>query len=256
MRNVMRSWFLAAAVWRILGGGAMGAEIRVFSGGAPQEVLRALGPEFESATGHRLAFTFQLVTGLQKRLAAGEKADAILLPVQLFAAVEKTVPLRPEGRVTIARVGLAVIMRAGAKPPDLSTPEAVGKTLVEARSLAWSDPTTPTGAHLERMIAELGIGEEVKRKLVVKAAIDGGAELVASGAAELGFYLLTEVKNAKGVAVAGMLPPVLQNYILYGAAVPADSAAPEAALAFVRFISDPSRRERWKDAGFELMGGP
>jgi molybdate transport system substrate-binding protein len=177
-----------------------------------------------------------------------------LLPVPLIAATEKTVPLRAEGRVVLARVGVAVIVRQGAAPPDISTAEAVRKVLLDARAIAWSDPGTPTGGHLDRMIAQLGIADEVKRKLLVKAAIDGGAELVAKGEADCGFYLVSEVQNAKGVAVAGLLPAPLQNFIVYGAAVPAYNAAPEAALAFIKFISDPSRRDRWQTAGFELMG--
>jgi molybdate transport system substrate-binding protein len=154
----------------------------------------------------------------------------------------------------LARVGIAVIARQGAAPPAISTAEAVRKALLDARAIAWSDASTPAGGHLDRMIAQLGIADEVRRKLIVRAAIDGGAELVAKGEADLGFYLLSEVQNAKGVTLAGLLPAPLQNFVVYGAAVPAYNAAPEAALAFIKFISDPSRRERWQAAGFELMG--
>jgi len=66
---------------------------------------------------------------------------------------------------------------------------------------------------------------------------------------------VSEVQTAKGVSVAGLLPAPLQSFVVYGAAVPAYNAAPEAALAFIKFISEPSRGERWKAAGFELMGG-
>jgi len=252
---VLATIFAAPLVLALLAGQAAAAEIRVFSGGGPREALRHLAPEFERATGHHVDFTYQLVTEIQRKLEAGEKADVILLPVPLIAATEKTVPLRAEGRVVLARVGIAVIVRQGAPPPDISTAEAVRRTLLDARAIAWSDASTPAGGHLDRMIAQLGIADEVRRKLIIKAAIDGGAELVAKGEADCGFYLLSEIQNAKGVAVAGLLPAPLQNFIVYGAAVPAYNAAPEAALGFIKFISDPSRRDRWTAAGFELMDG-
>jgi molybdate transport system substrate-binding protein len=240
----------------LMAGEATSADIRVFSGGGPQDALRHLAPEFERATGHRVEFTFQLVTEIQRKLAAGEKADVILLPVPLIAATEKTVPLRTEGRSVLARVGIGVIVRQGTTPPDISTAEAVRKMLVNARAIAWSDPSTPVGGHLDRAIAQLGIADEVRPKLIIKSAIDGGAELVAKGEADCGFYLISEVQTAKGITLVGLLPPPLQSFVVYGTAIPTYNATPEAALAFVKFISDPTKGERWKAAGFELMGSP
>jgi len=147
----------------LLTGEATSADIRVFSGGAPQDALRHLAPEFERATGHSVQLTFQLVTDIQRKLAAGEKADVILLPIPLIAAAEKTVPLRTEGRIVLARVGIGVIVRQGTTPPDISTAEAVGKMLLNARAIAWADPSTPVGGHLDRTIAQLGIADQQGR---------------------------------------------------------------------------------------------
>ena len=110
-----------------LTGEATAADIRVFSGGAPQEMLRQLGPEFEQATGHRVELTFRLVNEIQQKLAAGERADVIVLPVLLIAATEKVVPLRTEGRIVLGRVGIGVIVRQGTTPPDISTAEACAR---------------------------------------------------------------------------------------------------------------------------------
>jgi molybdate transport system substrate-binding protein len=233
---------------------ARSADIRVFSGGAPQAALQHLAPEFERATGHHLEFTFRLVTEIQRKLAAGEKADVILLPVPLIVATEKTLPLRTEGRIVLARVGIGIIVRQGTTPPDISTAEAMRKMLLNARAIAWADPSTPVGGHLDRTIAQLGIAGEVRPKLIIKAAIQGGAELVAKGEADFGLYLVSEVQTAKGITLVGLLPSPFQSFVVYGAAVPANSAIPEAALAFVKFISDPTKGARWKAAGFELVG--
>jgi len=256
VRGTRAALFAMAAALAIpfVAASAGAADIRVFSGGAPQAVLRSLAPEFETATGHRTVFTFSLVTEIQKRLAAGEIADVILLPVPLIAATEKTLPLSPAGRRELARVGLGVITRAGGARPDISTPEAVRKLLLEARSVAFADPSTPSGLHLARMLMQLDISTVMQPKLIHKGAIRGGGELVANGEADVGLYLVSEVRTIKGVSVVGLLPPALQNFVVYGAAIPAYNATPEAALAFIRFVSEPGKGERWKAAGFELVG--
>ncbi|MCC6888764.1 MAG: substrate-binding domain-containing protein [Hyphomicrobiales bacterium] len=249
----LRFIVLAVALAVVTQAAAQAAEVRVFSGGAAQETLRALAPEFEKRTGHRLSFTFAHVSIIQKKLAAGEQADVVLLPVPLMAAVDKTIGLRPEGRAVLARIGIGVVVREGAKRPDISTVDAVRRMLLEARAIAVPQPDGLTGSHLMRMMAKLGVADVVRPKLRHKPAIDGGGELVATGEAEIGLYLASEIRTVKGTALIGLLPAELQNYIVYSIALPARNAAPEPALAFVKFVSDPASRERWKISGFELI---
>jgi molybdate transport system substrate-binding protein len=229
-------------------------EIRVLSGGGAQGALRAVIPEFERATGHQIRPTFAHVSVVQEKLTAGERVDLIFLPVPLIARVEKTLPLRSEGRVALARVGIAVIIRKGTTAPDISTPDAVRKMLVNAQSIEFPPENGPVGGHLARMIEKLGVAEAVTPKLIIKSAIDGGAQLVADGKADLAMQLLSEVQSANGITVVGMLPPDLQNFVVYGSTIPASNDKPEAALAFVKFLSDPNKKDVWKAAGFELMG--
>jgi molybdate transport system substrate-binding protein len=65
---------------------------------------------------------------------------------------------------------------------------------------------------------------------------------------------LSEVLAVKGVAVAGMLPAALQNYVVYAGAILADSPSPDAAAEFIKFVADPSKQEQWKATGFESIG--
>jgi molybdate transport system substrate-binding protein len=113
---------LSALVLSIAAAVANADEVRVLSGGGPQAALRAVIPEFERATGHRVHPTFAHVSVIQQKLTAGEKADLILLPVPLIAATEKFVALRPEGRIVFARVGIAVIVRRAQRCPTFPLP--------------------------------------------------------------------------------------------------------------------------------------
>jgi molybdate transport system substrate-binding protein len=249
------SWLLAA-LGISLAASAGAAEIRVYSGGAPQVALKVLAPEFERATGHKLAFTYAVVGEIRKRLEAGEKADVILLPVPLLNALEKGGALRPDSRRALARVGIGVIVREGAPQPDISSADSVRKALLDARSIAYSDPKlTPGGKHLAGMIAKLGIAEVVGPKSILKNAIDGGAALVASGEVELGMFLVSEVQSMKGITVVGLLPTQLQNYVAYAGAVAAGSSLEEPAQAFLKFLTDPANQTHWKAAGFEPSSG-
>ncbi len=246
---------LVAALAVVVPASSKAADIRVFAGGAPQETLEALAPEFEKRTGHRVKFTFAHVSIIQKKLAAGEQAEVILLPVPLMANMEKAIGLRPEGRSVLARIGIGVVVREGEKRPDISTADAVRRMLLEARAIAVPQPGGLTGSHLMRMMTKLGIADEVRAKLRHKPAIDRGADLVGAGDADVGLYLASEVMGAKGAILAGMLPAELQNYVVYAIAVPAYNTSPEPALAFVKFVSDATNREAWKATGFELMEG-
>ena len=200
------------------------AELRVYSGGAPQETLKLLAPEFEKATGHRVAFTFAVVGAIQQRLEAGEKADVVLLPAPLIDALEKKGKIRPDSRSLLARVGIAVVVGADAPKPDVSTPGALRAALTQARSITHADPqATPGGRHIAALLKQWDITETPQRRIAPKSAISGGAELIANGEVDIGLYLLSEVLTVKGVAVAGMLPPALQNYIVYAGAVLADT---------------------------------
>ena len=127
---------------------ASASEIRLYSGGAPHRVLTTLVPEFENATGHKVAMTFEIVSRIQERLAAGDRPDLIMLPNELIAETAKIVPLLPQGRAVLARVGIGVIVADGADRPDLSDETAVRSRLApgegyRARGSADPDRTLP-----------------------------------------------------------------------------------------------------------------
>jgi molybdate transport system substrate-binding protein len=230
------------------------AELRVYSGGAPQHTLKLLAPDLERTTGHRAAYTFAVVGDIQQRLQAGEPADVVLLPVPLIDTLEKAGKIRSGSRRLLARVGIAVVIREGAPKPDISTPQALRATLTQARAITHADPqATPGGRHIAGLLAQWGIAETPQRKISPRSAISGGAELIANGEIDIGLYLLSEMLAAKGVSVVGPLPAELQSYIVYGGAVLADSASSEAAAAFLAFVADPARQQQWQATGFESI---
>lgn len=229
------------------------ADLHVVSGGAAQRVLQRLAPQFESATGTRIQLDFAVVGAIEKKLAEGGRADVLLLPVPQIDGLEKSGAFHVRSRTIVGRVAIGVVTREGAATPDISTPDAVRKTLLEARSVVFPDPkVTPSGSHLMRMLAQMDIAEAMRPKLTFRNAIDGGVGLVRDGQAEIGLFLVTEALPVKGIALVGTLPAALQGYVVYGAAVAADAAEPEVASRFLEFLTDPARRESWREAGFDF----
>ena len=228
------------------------ATIKVMSGGAPKEVFLELTPAFEKKTGHKVDFSFAVMSALRERRAAGEAADVLVMPTNFLDGYEKSGVVRGQGRGVLGLVSVSAVVRAGASKPDLSSTEAVKRTLLAARSVIFSTPgATPSGTHLGKLIETLGIAEVMKGKTIHRPALEGGVELMASGEAELGFYPKSEVINAKGLTLAGPLPSDIQLTTIFGAAVTTASATPEAGEAFIAFIRDPANRAVWDRGGFD-----
>jgi molybdate transport system substrate-binding protein len=238
-------------------GGALAADIQVFSSGAPAEVAQRLAAKFAQESGHRISFTVANPATIQQRLSGGETPDIVILPVPIMDALQKTGVLRFDSKVDLARVGVGVVVRAGAPRPDISTVDAVRKMLLDAGSIVYPDPAGggQTGRALARMIAGLGIGDAVKPKLILRQAITGGVELVAKGEVEVGMFNISEVLPVKGVTLVGPLPTELQSYIVFAAAIHAGSRSTAPAQAFIEVMSDPGAREQWKAGGLESGRG-
>jgi len=245
---------LGLAIMSAAATSASAAEIKVMSGGAPQEALAVLVPQFEQRTGHKVVFSYAVISALQQRLAADEKTDMVLMPVSAIDKLVQDGKLKSEGRGVLGVLGITVVVREGAPKPDISTPEAFRKMMLAARSVVHSSTATPSGAHLKRVIEQLGIADAVKDKVTLRPALDGGVELVAKGEAEIGIYPTAEVIHVKGVSIVGPLPAPIQLNNVYGAAVAAGNAAPEPPLAFIRFLTDAANRKAWKEAGFDPPG--
>jgi molybdate transport system substrate-binding protein len=233
------------------------AEIRVLSSGAPADVAKRLAAKFADASGHRILFTVANPAAIQQKLAGGETPDIVILPAPIAEALAKAGTLLADSRVDLARVGVGVVVREGAAPPEISTADAVRRMLVGARSIVYPDPAGggQTGVALARMIERMGLTEIVKPKLTLRQAIAGGVALVADGAAEVGMFNISEVLPVGGVTLVGPLPPELQSYIVFAAAIHARSASAAPARALIEAMSDPAAREHWKAGGLESVRG-
>jgi molybdate transport system substrate-binding protein len=137
--------------------------------------------------------------------------------------------------------------------PDVSTPDALKKALIEARSVAYTNPAEggTSGIYFASVAERFGIGDEIKKKATLTRGGREAAIEVAEGRAELAIVFISEAMAVKGVRLAGPLPPTLQDYSAYAAAIPASSTDPAAARAFIAALTSTAMAERWRSNGFE-----
>jgi molybdate transport system substrate-binding protein len=214
------------------------AELGILAGGSLTGPLNELAPQFENATGHKLVIHFDSTPNLIKQAVSGAPFDAAVVPVDVFKDVAARARFVSGPTIDIARAGYGVIVRSGAAKPDVGTPEALKKTLLEAPSIAFV-PESAAGAYVLKTFDRLGITEAMKAKTKVQTMPAQIAPAVAKGEAELGVFLIN-VLIAPGVELAGAFPKELQQELVFTAAVAADSKQAEAAKAFIAFLTSPA----------------
>ena len=237
------------AVWTSAAGAA---EIKVLSAGAMKSIVTELGEAFKQETGHTLSMTFDTVGAQSKRLSAGEPADVVVLTDVAIDQLEGQGLIVAGSRVDIARVGVGVGVREGAPRPDISTPEALKQTLLSAKSLVYVDPArgATSGIHFASVLQRLGIADAVKSKTIL-IPTGYAAEVVARGEAEICVHQISEILPVKGVTLVGPLPRELQKVTVYSGGLAAKAAQPEAARAFLAFLTRPAFKSKLAAAGLD-----
>jgi molybdate transport system substrate-binding protein len=214
------------------------AELKVIAGGSMTGSLNELAPQFERASGHKLAIHFDSTPNIIARVASGTPFDLAVVPVDVFKDAAAKARFAASPPIDIARVGYGVIVRAGTPKPDISTPDALKRTLLDAPSVAFV-PASAAGAYVLKVFDRLGIAEAMKAKTKPQTTPADIAPAVAKGEADLGVFLVN-VLMAPGVEAAGSFPAELQQDLVFTAAVAAETKEADAAKAFIDYLTTPA----------------
>jgi len=230
------------------------AEIKTLITTAMEAAIVELVPPFERSTGHKVTVSYDPSGGLARRLRGGEFADMILI------ASRELDQLIAEGkakeRADVSRTGIALAVRKGAPHPDVSTPEALKRTLLAAKSIGHTAPAGGgiTALHVQNVFKRLGITEQVTPKVKLAAGGPNGrvSVLVATGEAEIGLQQLSELMSNPNVEVIGLLPDSLQQITINAAGITSVAKEPEAARALIRHLATPEALAIYKGKGLGL----
>lgn len=230
---------------------ARAAEVTVLSGGAVKSAFTAASDAWSKQQGHGVKATYAPAGELRKKVGAGEVADILIVPSENLAEYEKSGAVLAATRRDLGTVAIGMAVKKGAAKPDISTPEAFKRTLQQARSLTYMDPTRGTsGKHVdEQVLPKLGIRDEVRAKTTFG---EGGyiADKVARGEVELALHQMTEMLPVPGIDIVGPLPRELQKETVYSAVIMKGAKNPKEAEALLAYLVSPEGRKAFLERGF------
>ena len=255
-RRNMKAARIAAFLLSILSSAAMAAEVHVMISAGFFGVYSELKPKFEQQTGHKLVTTRGPSMGdspeaIPTRLSRGEAADVVIMDGHGADELAKRGLVNGETKTILAKSLAGMVVKAGAPKPDISTPDALKKVLLDAKSIAYSD--SGSGTYLStKLFPQMGIADQIagkSRKVRGPPSGEPVAAVVARGEAEIGFQQVSELIHVPGVTFVGPLPAELQPGFNFAGSVASNSKEPDAAKALIAFLASPDASEVKVKAG-------
>ena len=227
---------------------ARAADISVMSTVAHKDAYLEMLPAFERASGHKVATQWVPTVEVLRRIKAGETVDLVLMATGGIEDLTKSGKIEAGSAVPVVKSGVGIAVRAGAPKPDVGSAEAFKRTMLAAKTVAYS--TGPSGNYLVGLFERLGIAAEVKAKTKLIQGEPVG-DVVARGDAEIGFQQIPEILPVKGIQYLGPLPAEIQYTTVFTAGIHTEAKQAAAARALVSFLKTPEAAAIYKKHGLE-----
>jgi molybdate transport system substrate-binding protein len=233
-------------------------EIKVMTSGAFTAAYLEIVPVFERATRNTLVTAFGASMGdapdsIPSRLDRGEAVDVVILAGSALDDLIKSGKVVGGSRVDLAQSSIGMAVRAGAARPDISSMDALRRTLLDAKSIAYS--ASASGVYLStELFPRLGIAEEIRNKCK-RIESERVGSVVARGEAEIGFQQISELLPVPGIDYVGPLPPQAQKVTVFSAGVAVGARDPAAARVLIKFLSSPAAAPAIRKSGLEPLTG-
>ena len=233
---------------------AHAAEIKVVTSGGFTAAYQELVPDYERATSNKLVTEFGPSMGtthnaIPVRLERGERIDVVIMAAPALDDLIHRGKVRAGSRVDLVESYIAMAVKAGAPRPDIGTVDALKRTLLSAKSIAYSD--SASGVYLStELFPKLGIADQIRSK-TRKIEADPVGGVVATGEFEIGFQQISELLPVKGIDIVGPLPPGAQRVTVFAAGIPATSKQPQEAKTLIQWLASPVAYPAIKKSGLE-----
>jgi molybdate transport system substrate-binding protein len=194
-----------------------------------------------------------------KQIQGGETADIVILQREGIDALVKDGKAGGGSVSPIARVAISMAVRKGASKPDITSPDALKRTLLAAKSLTYLDPAAgnASGIQFAKVLDRLGIAKEMKGKTILARStkeMDGNKEmegLIASGKADLAINQTANLLTLSGIDIIGPVPGNLYQPIVFTAVIMNSAKDTGTAKALINFLRNPESAKVIKAKGME-----
>jgi molybdate transport system substrate-binding protein len=249
-----RTAALSLASVLLLAATAAGEEIRVMSSGGFTAPYNEMVPEYERKTQNKVVTSYGASMGgapdsIPMRLERGEPADVLIMASTVLDELVEQGKVVRGSRVDLVRSSIGMAVRAGAPKPDISTVEALIRTLLEAKSIAYS--ASASGIYVStKLFPRLGVAEQVRDKSI-RVVSERVGTVVARGDAEIGFQQVSELLPIPGLDYVGPLPSEAQEITVFSAGVATAAKNPQAARELIQFLASPAVVPAIRKVGLE-----
>lgn len=252
MRNPVLSITILALGSFIMTTTATAAPLNLLASTAVQTVLEEVLAQHERANGDSIAVTIASTAAIMARLKAGETPDMVVVTREGIDALVQEGKVVAASRAELASAGLGIAVKRGAPKPDISTVDALKRTLLASRSVAYT-ASGASGQYFAKLLERLGIAEEMKPKSnILKSGLAG--DVVARGEAELAVQMMSEILAVPAAELVGPLPAEVQSTMMFTAGTLAGSARGGEARALVNYLRTPAVGAVFKARGLDPAG--
>ncbi|GGJ85519.1 substrate-binding domain-containing protein [Pseudomonas matsuisoli] len=255
LTRITRS-FAAALVALSFATLAQAEELKVMISGGFHTAYEELAPEFVSKNGD----TVKTIRGpsmgkspdaIPNRLERGEHADIVIMVGYALDKLIEQGEITPGSRVELADSRIGAVVRKGQPQPKIDTEDNLRETLLQAKSVAYSD--SASGVYVENeLFKRLGIQDQLSPKAhkIEKTPV---ASVVANGKYALGFQQVSELMPEKGATFIGKLPDSVQSVTRFAGAVPKTADHPEKAKALLKYLGSADVQEVVRSTGLDSV---
>ena len=253
MRALKTSLLVTAAL--CIAALASAQEVRVVTSGGFTEAYKQLAPRFERETGIHVISGFGASMGvtpdaIPNRLKRGEPIDVIILAGPGLDTLIKEGRVDARNRFDLVRSLIGLAVRTGAPKPDISSVDALKRTLLQAKSVGYSD--SASGVYLSTVLFKrLGVAEQVLPKSRKIEAYERVGDALARGDIDIGFQQISELRPVPGITIVGPLPEGAQEVTVFSAAIPNGAKNPVEARKLIDFLRSPAVASVVENSGLE-----
>src|SRR5579862_4858415 len=226
-------------------------EVTLIAPGGMRCPMDKMQPDFEKAIGHPVKATIGSGGATHKQVVAGEAFDVPIVqpPYQDVIASGNVVA---SSETPLANVSIGVAVKKGAPKPDISSPEAVKRMLLAAKSISYPDGArgAAAGVSFDETLKKLGISDQMQRQIKRAQGGAGAMAMAAKGEVEVGLTFLSEMETP-GIDIVGPLPREISTPTFLVGFVSSHAKDPAAAKALLAYLSSPAAAAVYKKQGMQ-----